>query len=59
MKHTGAKAIPFIARGPVPAFDKVVDNVSFSFGCLILFVEGLGLENKVKVVDDWADRVTW
>ena len=33
-----------------------MDNASFSFGCLILFVEGLGTEDVWKVVDDRADR---
>ena len=33
-------------------FEKNVDNVSFSFGYLVLFVKG---EDKWKVVNDWAD----
>ena len=36
-------------------FEKVVDNDSFSFGCLNLFFEGMGPEDKWKVVDDLAD----
>ena len=28
----------------------------FSFGCLVLFVEGMETEDKWKVVDYWADR---
>ena len=36
-------------------FEKVVDNASFYFGCLVLFVEGVGTERKWKIVDDWAD----
>ena len=40
-EHQG-QAIPAMAKGPVLPFEKVVDNVSFSFGFLALFVEDVG-----------------
>ena len=41
---------------PFVPFEKLINNVSFSFECLDLFVEDEGAGDKWKVVDDWAER---